>query len=101
MVEGRGGRYQFAATMGLLLMLMRLDLVFWRMRGREDLFFFFWSGRAMFWRGLGAAIIGNIVREKGLGILKIGLIWINLGERCAAIIPGLEPGPPTLCLRNY
>ena len=68
MVEGEGGRrYQFAATMGLLLMLMRLDLAFWRMRGREDLFSFFWRGRAMFWRGLDAVEFGNIVREKGLG----------------------------------
>ena len=44
--DGREG-YQFAATMGLDLMLRRLDLDFWRTRGREDLFFFFWSGRAM------------------------------------------------------
>ena len=88
-MKGGGGerRYQFAATMGLLLMLMRLDLVFWRMRGREDLFFFFWSGRAMFWRGLGAARFGNMVRETGLGILKIGLRWINLGIKLAGIIP--------------
>ena len=88
MVEGEGGRrYQFAATMGLLLMLMRLDLIFWRMRGREDLFFFFWRGRAMSWRGLGAVLFGDIVREKDLGIMKFGLIWLNLGGRCAAIIP--------------
>ena len=74
--EGRGEemRYQFAATMGLLLMLMRLDLVFWRMRGREDLFFFFWRGRAIFWKGLGAAMSVNIVREMGFGIMKFGLI---------------------------
>lgn len=39
-----GGGYQFAATMGLLLMLKRLDLGFWRILGREDLFFFFWMG---------------------------------------------------------
>ena len=88
MVERTGGegRYQFAATMGLLLMLMRLDLVFWRMRGREDLFFFFWSGRAIFWKGLGAVVFGNIVREIDLGIMKFGLMWLNLGEGCAAII---------------
>ena len=40
-------RYQFAATMGLDLILMRLDLGFWRTRGREDLFFFFCRGRAI------------------------------------------------------
>ena len=74
MVEGEGGRrYQFAATMGLLLMLMRLDLIFWRMRGREDLFFFFWRGRAIFWKGLGAAKFVYTVREKGLGIMKFGI----------------------------
>lgn len=39
--------YQFAATMGLLLMFRRLDLSFWRTRGSEDLFFFFWRGRAI------------------------------------------------------
>ncbi len=41
------GKYQFAATMGLLLMFRRLDLGFWRTRGRDDLFFFFWRGRAI------------------------------------------------------
>lgn len=40
-------KHQFAATMGLLFMLMRLDLGFWRTRWREDLFFFFWRGRAI------------------------------------------------------
>ena len=87
MVEGGGRGYQFAATMGLLLMLMRLDFVFWRMRGREDLFFLFWSGRAIFWRGLGAAKFVNTVRKTGLEIMKFGLIWINLGIKLAGIIP--------------
>ncbi len=45
--KGGGGKYQFAATMGLLLIFTRLDLGFWRTRGREDLFFFFWRGRAI------------------------------------------------------
>ena len=84
---GGEGRYQFAATMGLLLMLMRLDFAFWRMRGREDLFFFFWRGRAIFWSDLSAAVSVNTAREMGLGIMKFGLIWLNLGEGCAAIIP--------------
>ena len=44
---GEGYRYQFAATIGLLLMLRRLDLGFWVARGREDLFFFFWRGRVI------------------------------------------------------
>ena len=39
-------------------MLMRLDLDFWRMVGREDLFFRFWRGRAIFWRDLG---VGGVV----------------------------------------
>ena len=42
-----GEAYQFAATMGLLFMLMCLDLGFWRTRWSEDLFFFFCKGRAM------------------------------------------------------
>ncbi len=68
-------------------MLMRLDLAFWRMRGREDLFFFFWSGRAMFWRDLVAAIFVDSVSEMSFGVLKFGMTWVNLGEMCAAIIP--------------
>ncbi len=39
------GTDQFAATMGLLLMLRCLDLGFCFTLGREDLFFFFWRTR--------------------------------------------------------
>lgn len=39
--------------MGLLLMLRCFDLGLWRMRDREDLFFFFWRGRAILVSGLG------------------------------------------------
>lgn len=39
--KGNGGLYQFAATIGLLLIFTCLDLGFCFTFGREDLFFFF------------------------------------------------------------
>lgn len=39
-------KYQFAAIMGFARIFF-LDLGFWRLLGREDLFFFFWSSRPM------------------------------------------------------
>lgn len=41
----------------------------------------------MFRRDFGAARFVDTVSEMGLGIRKFGLTWINLGERCAAMIP--------------
>ena len=40
-------------------MWMCFDLGFWRTRWREDLFFFFWRGRAMFWGFLETTLRGR------------------------------------------